>query len=85
VATSTGLLDEGREVAIESSGSIVVNDARYRRELALAGVGLAFEPCAKKRFAISRQVGATLYQLAIAALVSGVSGWGTSSLQARKP
>src|SRR5258708_9013105 len=37
------LLDGGREVAIESSGSIVVNDALYAREPALAGVRLAYQ------------------------------------------
>jgi len=52
----------------------------------LKSTGHAIELSApKKRFAISRQVGATLYRLPIAALVSGVGGWGTSSPQARKP
>jgi DNA-binding transcriptional LysR family regulator len=50
------LLDDGREVAIESSGSIVVNDALYARELALAGVGLAyqFEPLVRADIAAGR-------------------------------
>jgi DNA-binding transcriptional LysR family regulator len=50
------LLDDGREVAIESSGSIVVNDALYARQLALAGVGLAyqFEPLVRADIAAGR-------------------------------
>jgi DNA-binding transcriptional LysR family regulator len=50
------LLDDGREVAIERSGSIVVNDALYARELALAGVGLAyqFEPLVRGDIAAGR-------------------------------
>jgi DNA-binding transcriptional LysR family regulator len=50
------LLDDGREVAIESSGSIVVNDALYARKLALAGVGLAyqFEPLVRADIAAGR-------------------------------
>jgi hypothetical protein len=43
VVAGTGLLDDGREVAIESRGSIVVNDALYAWELALPGVGLAYQ------------------------------------------
>jgi len=43
VAAGTGLLDDGREVAIESRGSIVVNDALYARGSALVGGGLAYQ------------------------------------------
>ncbi len=40
------LHENGRDIAIESPGSIIVDDALYARELALAGIGLAyiFEP-----------------------------------------
>jgi len=40
------LLDRGREVAVRVKGSVIVNDACYAAELALAGVGIAylFEP-----------------------------------------
>jgi DNA-binding transcriptional LysR family regulator len=50
------LLDDGRAVAIESAGSIVVNDALYAQELALAGVGLAysFEPLLRAEIAAGR-------------------------------
>lgn len=50
------LLDEGREVAIEVSGSTLVTDVLYARELALAGVGLAyvFEPLVRADIAAGR-------------------------------
>ena len=40
------LLSEGRETTIEGNGNSIVNNALYARELALAGIGLAylFEP-----------------------------------------
>ncbi|MEM9489184.1 MAG: LysR family transcriptional regulator [Myxococcota bacterium] len=38
--------EDGRDIAVECSGSVIVNDPLYARQLALAGVGLAylFEP-----------------------------------------
>lgn len=50
------LLDDGREIAIESTGCTIVNDALYARELALAGVGLAylFEPLVRADIAAGR-------------------------------
>lgn len=36
------LLDGGRDVAVTSPGPVIVNDAVYARDLALAGVGLAY-------------------------------------------
>ena len=34
--------EDGREVAIETAGTVIVNDALFARELALAGIGLAY-------------------------------------------
>lgn len=50
------VLDDGREVAIETTGTAIVNDALYARELALAGVGLAylFEPLVEADIAAGR-------------------------------
>lgn len=50
------LLDNGNEVAIETTGSTIVNDGLYARELALAGMGLAylFEPLVKADIAAGR-------------------------------
>jgi DNA-binding transcriptional LysR family regulator len=50
------LLDDGRDIAIESAGCTIVNDALYARELALAGVGLAylFEPLVRADIAAGR-------------------------------
>jgi DNA-binding transcriptional LysR family regulator len=36
------LLDDGREVAVEATGSTVINDPMYALDLARAGVGLAY-------------------------------------------
>jgi DNA-binding transcriptional LysR family regulator len=40
------LIDAGREVAVEVSGPVRVTDSLYARDLALAGIGIAylFEP-----------------------------------------
>lgn len=50
------LLEGGRDVAIDSRGSIIVNDALYARELALAGIGLVyiFEPLVRADIAAGR-------------------------------
>jgi DNA-binding transcriptional LysR family regulator len=50
------LNDDGRDVAIENAGATIVNDARYARELALEGVGLAylFEPLVRADIAAGR-------------------------------
>jgi DNA-binding transcriptional LysR family regulator len=50
------LLDDGREVAVESMGNTVINDPLYARDLALAGVGLAYamEPVVRADIAAGR-------------------------------
>ena len=50
------LRESGRDVAIDSPGSIIVNDALYARELAIAGIGLAyiFEPLVRADIAAGR-------------------------------
>jgi len=50
------LSEGGRDVAIESPGSVIVDDALYARDLALAGVGLAylFEPLVRADIAAGR-------------------------------
>ena len=50
------LSDNGREVAIEVAGSAIVNDGLYARDLALAGIGLAylFEPLVEADIAAGR-------------------------------
>jgi DNA-binding transcriptional LysR family regulator len=50
------LSEEGRDIALDSPGTIIVNDALYARELALAGVGLAyiFEPVVRADIAAGR-------------------------------
>jgi DNA-binding transcriptional LysR family regulator len=50
------LSDDGREVAIEVAGSAIVNDGLYARDLALAGIGLAylFEPLVEADIAAGR-------------------------------
>ena len=50
------LLSEGREITIEGSGNTIVNNALYARELALAGIGLAylFEPLVRADIADGR-------------------------------
>jgi len=52
------LAENGRDVAIDSPGSVIVNDALYARELALAGIGLAyvFEPLVRADLAAGRLV-----------------------------
>jgi len=44
------LLDDGKDVAVRVSGSTLVNDPLYAKELALAGVGIAylFEPLVRE-------------------------------------
>ena len=44
------LNDRGRTVAVKTRGTVMVTDATYARDLALAGVGIAyvFEPLARK-------------------------------------
>ena len=48
--------EDGREVTIETGGTVIVNDALYARDLALAGIGLAylFEPLVKDELAAGR-------------------------------
>jgi len=50
------LLDGGRDVTVENAGSIIVNNTLYARDLALAGVGLAylFEPLVRADIAAGR-------------------------------
>jgi DNA-binding transcriptional LysR family regulator len=50
--------DDGAEVTIATSGTVIVNDALYARDLALAGVGLAylFEPLVGEDLASGRLV-----------------------------
>jgi DNA-binding transcriptional LysR family regulator len=50
------LHDGARDIAIESAGRTIVNDSLYARELALAGIGLAylFEPLVRKDIAAGR-------------------------------
>ena len=50
------LLSEGRETTIEGNGNSIVNNALYARELALAGIGLAylFEPLVRADIAAGR-------------------------------
>jgi DNA-binding transcriptional LysR family regulator len=50
------LRENGRNIAIESRGSIIVDDALYARDLALAGIGLAylFEPLVRADLAAGR-------------------------------
>ena len=50
------LLSEGRETTIENNGNTIVNNALYARELALAGIGLAylFEPLVRADIAAGR-------------------------------
>ncbi len=50
------LRENGRDVTIESRGSVIVNDALYARDLALAGIGLAylFEPLVRADLAAGR-------------------------------
>lgn len=52
------LVDGGRDVAVERAGSTIVNHALYARELALAGVGLAyvFEPLVRADIAAGRLI-----------------------------
>jgi len=52
------LLDEGRDVTVESAGSTIVNNTLYARVLALAGVGLAylFEPLVRADIAAGRLI-----------------------------
>jgi DNA-binding transcriptional LysR family regulator len=48
--------EDGRGVAIETNGTAIVNDALYARDLALAGIGIAylFEPLVKGDLAAGR-------------------------------
>lgn len=50
------LFDEGRDIAIENRGRTIVNNSLYARDLALAGVGLAyvFEPIVRADIAAGR-------------------------------
>jgi DNA-binding transcriptional LysR family regulator len=50
------LLTDGREVAVEAPRNTVINDPMYARDLALAGVGLAFvmEPVVRADIAAGR-------------------------------
>jgi DNA-binding transcriptional LysR family regulator len=50
------LRDDGREVEVDTTGSTVINDPMYARDLALAGVGLAFvmEPVVRADIAAGR-------------------------------
>jgi DNA-binding transcriptional LysR family regulator len=50
------LRDGERDIAVESVGCVIVNDSLYARELALAGVGLAylFEPLVRADIAAGR-------------------------------
>ncbi|MBE0531181.1 MAG: LysR family transcriptional regulator [Rhodospirillales bacterium] len=52
------LLDGGRDVTVEAAGSTVVNHTLYARDLALAGVGLAylFEPLVRADIAAGRLI-----------------------------
>ena len=52
------LNDGGRDVAIDSPGRVIVNDALYARQLALAGLGLAyiFEPLVRGDIAAGRLI-----------------------------
>jgi DNA-binding transcriptional LysR family regulator len=52
------LRDDGRDVVLETTGRTIVNDARHARELALAGIGLAyvFEPLVRADVAAGRLV-----------------------------
>lgn len=50
--------EDGGEVTIETGGTVIVNDALYARDLALAGLGIAylFEPLVKGDLAAGRLV-----------------------------
>ena len=50
------LRDNGREIAVAAPGTTVINDPMYARELALAGVGLAYvmEPLVRADIAAGR-------------------------------
>jgi DNA-binding transcriptional LysR family regulator len=50
------LSDRGRVVAVKTRGTVLVTDATYARDLALAGVGIAyvFEPLARKEIRAGR-------------------------------
>jgi DNA-binding transcriptional LysR family regulator len=50
------LVDDGRDVTVERSGSTIVNHTLYARDLALAGVGLVylFEPLVRADIAAGR-------------------------------
>jgi DNA-binding transcriptional LysR family regulator len=50
------LRHDGREVEVDTTGSTVINDPMYARDLALAGVGLAFvmEPVVRAEIAAGR-------------------------------
>jgi DNA-binding transcriptional LysR family regulator len=50
------LLENGEDVAVRVSGTVLVNDATYAKELALAGVGIAylFEPLVRKEIDAGR-------------------------------
>lgn len=52
------LLDDGKDVAVAVSGTIVVTDATYALELALAGIGIAYlmAPLAQPHLASGRLV-----------------------------
>lgn len=52
------LLDHGRDIMIESPGRLIVNNALYARELALAGLGLAyvFEPLVRQDIEAGRLI-----------------------------
>jgi len=52
------LSDDGRDVTIESAGTAIVNHTLYARDLALAGVGLAylFEPLVRADIAAGRLI-----------------------------
>lgn len=52
------LLSEGGEITIENNGNTIVNNALYARELALAGIGLAylFEPLVRPDIAADRLI-----------------------------
>ena len=50
--------EDGREVTVDAAGTVIVNDALYARDLALAGIGLAyiFEPLVGEDLAAGRLV-----------------------------
>lgn len=50
--------EDGRDVAIATGGTVIVNDSLYARDLALAGIGLAyiFEPLVREDLAAGRLV-----------------------------